>query len=177
VNQRASWDNDFFRKPAVALHAEEYAINANGFLSTPTKFASTTKNIRLHRHPIAGAPFSNILSQRRNLSSDLAARYARQLDWDWQASFLQPKIKMIQAASPHRDDYFIRSGLRLRQVMNFKSTGRAVGDQLKRFHRDDSIACVRTGQGTIRPSEADSPFGRRRSYCGFTLIELLVVIG
>ena len=116
---------------------------------SPTEFASATENIGLHRHSIARVPIGNIFSHRRDLPGHLAARYARQLYRDWQTTFLQPKIKMIQAASPHRDDYFIRSGLRLRQVVNFKSTRRAVGDQLKRFHGDDSIPCVRARQDTI----------------------------
>jgi hypothetical protein len=88
----------------------------------------------LHGHAISGAPLAYIFSSGGNVPGDFATGGARELDRHRQRALLRPQIEAVQAAGADSDDDFIFIGRWFRLIAQFKFSGRAVSEQLKRFH-------------------------------------------
>ena len=147
-HQRAGGHDDLFRKTAIALHAENFAAQTNRVLAAPAEFAFAAKKIGLNGHGIADFPRRSASVPQacrrdggapsapdfHDFSGDFTAGRAREWHGNRQARFFEPQIEMIQAARSHLHDDFARPGLRIRDIAQFKFSGRPVGDELDGFH-------------------------------------------
>jgi hypothetical protein len=133
-NERAGWNQNFFREAAVALHAEDFAAQAERFLTAFAELAFATKEIRLDRDAVAAFPILHATADLGNNSRNFAAGRARELQRNRQAGFFEPEIEMVQTTEVDLNDDFVRSRLWFGKIAQFKCSGRAVSDELKGFH-------------------------------------------
>src|SRR6185437_3271959 len=124
AHESAGRDNHFFGETAIALDAEDFAAQAHGLFAATAEFAFAAENVGLDGDGIAGFPFGSAsvslawfgtcrrdagaprFADLDDFSGNFAAGNARELYGDGQTGFLQPKVKMIQAAGLHLDDDF-----------------------------------------------------------------------
>ena len=108
LHQRASGNDDEFRKAAIARDAEKFATQTNRLLTAFAEFTLTAEKIGLHGHSIADFPICDCAAELLDASGDLTAGRARERNLNRQASGFEPEIEMIQSAREDTDDARIR---------------------------------------------------------------------
>src|SRR4051794_9573490 len=71
MHESGDGNEKLFGEPAVALDAEELAIETNGFFTLQTEFAFAAENIRLDRDAIADVPFFDVRPEACDFTGDL----------------------------------------------------------------------------------------------------------
>jgi hypothetical protein len=107
LNQGAGGDDYLLRETTVQIDPEKLPVEADGFLSTQTKFATPAKKIGLDSDALADSPIVNVLAQEKDLPGDFGAKNPGELDRNWKCAFLSPEIEPVQAAGFHGHDDFI----------------------------------------------------------------------
>ena len=161
-HQRALRHRRLFRKPAVAIDADHFAVQAERLLAARTKLALAAENVGLNCNSFALLPVFHPGAERDDASRDFTAGRARQPDGNRQAAFFQPEVEVVQAAGMDLNDYFARGRLRVRQIAKFELTWFPLGDELNGFHASHSTRAVGCGQAFHGSDIATGSFPRLR---------------
>ena len=161
VRQRqegAGGDDDFFCEAAVALDAEELAVQADGFLALPAEFTGAAEDVGLDGDAVADAPLIDVGAEGFDLAGDFAAGDAGERDGNGQRAGFAPEIEAVQTAGADADADLVGGRNGIGQVAEGQRTGTAVGEDLDGFHARHLRRCGAAGQA-LSPGAARARTG------------------